>query len=253
MPGPAQPQYQPIGNGPISATPQQGNNGVINGGVEGTIEDPFNLGSGGRPGAPAPSPGLPGYPSPGQGGGQGGSPTPNPGASSLTLSPQAEAARRGLEDELAATLASIGVARDQIPATLELITARLLSDQEEDLRNTDENANARGIYNSGIRTTDRGRVTQGYDRKRADIAADAAQQLADLAAAESGAYAGFNRSWADVLLDLAIQAAEDPNFGFGVSTGNTYGSGGKKGDNKKSDGKHRRNDDKGKKHKKGNR
>lgn len=220
----------------------QGNNGVINGGVGGALPGPGQGGGGNGGGVAQPNPNP--------------APSGNSAASTLTLSPAAEAARRGLEDELAATLASIGVARDQIPATLNLITTRLLNDQSEDLRNTDEAANARGIYDSGIRSTDRGRVTSGYDRKRADIAADAARQLSELAAAESGALAGFNRSWADILLDLAAAAAEDPDYGSGSSKGNTYGNSGAssgKGPKPKTQGKNRRNDDKKKPRKRGNR
>ena len=213
-----------------------GAGGSISGGTGGSLPGP------GQGAAPAPTP----------------NPAPNPGASTLTLSPQAEAARRALEDELSATLASIGVARDQIPATLNLVTTRLLNDQAEDLRNTDETANARGIYNSGIRSTDRGRVTSGYDRKRSDLASDAARQLSELASAESGAHSSFNRSWADILLQLARDAAADPNYGVGSSDGAGNGKG--KNNNAPGigkgsvDGKIRRGKNKGKKkNRRGNR
>lgn len=176
----------------------------------------------------------------GQGAGQGGGKGP---ASSLTFTPEAEAVRRSLDDELSRELAGIGVARGQIPAMQALIESRLRSDMDEELRQTDEAANARGVYHSGIRTTGRGRVTKGFDRKRQDLASDIARQYADLASRESAAYGNFNRSWVDALLELARGRAESGDYvgRSGGGGGGSKDSGGSKGGGKGAGKKRGRN------------
>lgn len=129
----------------------------------------------------------------------------------LPLSPEFEAQRRALEDQLAQELTAIGVARDQIPAYIRLITERLSTEQAEGERQTNEGAEARGIYDSTIRTTDLGRVRTGFDRSRQDLASDTARQYSDLAARQSGALTGYQGGIAELLLALAQQQAQDPN------------------------------------------
>lgn len=186
------------GPGPLGG----GGQGPINGSVGGTVEFPTQgqgqgLGQGQTPGQAGQNPGA----------GQG---------SSLTLSPQAEQLRRSLESELSRELSQIGVAEEQIPAALTVLNARLAADQDEALREANEAANARGVYNSGIRTNSRKRVTDTFDRTRSEVASDVARQYGDLASRKSAAYSNFNTSWAEALLEFARIAAEDPNAVVGL-------------------------------------
>lgn len=135
-------------------------------------------------------------------------PTGNKVQPNLPLSPEFEAAHRQLDDALSQALTGIGVQRDQIPALLAQLSARMDTDQQESLRQTDEAANARGIYNSGIRTQDRGKVNLGYDRQRQDVANTTAQQYAELAQAESGARSGYAKDLADLYQELARLTAQ---------------------------------------------
>lgn len=155
----------------------------------------------------------------GAGGGGGGA------ASGLRLSPEAEAVRRSLEDELSGTLAGLNVQREQIGPMMNAILTRLVENQNEDLRVTDENANERGLFHSGIRTRDRSRVTGGYDRQRQDLASSVAQQYAGLANQESGARSNFQKQWANALLGIAQNMANDPNAAVSAPSGGG-GSGG---------------------------
>lgn len=145
--------------------------------------------------------------------------------STLWLSPEGEAMKRSLDDALAAELASVTTDRQQIPALIALVSERMMTDQTEDLRRTDEGANARGLYNSGIRTTNREKVDLGYGRQRQDLASQAATQYSDLARRETGAYTTYQQGLAEALLQLAQTAAAN-----GTSIGS---GGGKRGDKKK--------------------
>lgn len=136
-------------------------------------------------------------------------PDPEDDALGLPLSPEFEAARRALEDNLAAELAAIGVARAEIPALVELVTQRLATDQAEVERRTNEAANARGVYNSTIRTDDLGDVRAGFDRNRQDFAFDVARMFGELSQRESGARGDYNRSLSELLLALAQDQATD--------------------------------------------
>jgi hypothetical protein len=120
-----------------------------------------------------------------------------------------------LEDALAGELANIGVARDQIPATLQLLRERMDTEQRESLRQVDESVNARGLYNSGIRTRDRDVATQGYDRRRQDLALGAAGDFNTLAQQESAARSNYARGLQELLMALAGQEVgrEDSTFG----------------------------------------
>lgn len=132
-------------------------------------------------------------------------------APGLPLSPEFEQGRRMLEDELAAALAQIQVGRDEIPAIVNMIEARLKNDEVDDVRRTNEAANARGLYNSGIRTTDVGRVNQAYGRQRQDVGTEMARTLRDLAGQESTARGGYDRGLLELLLEEGRRTAADPN------------------------------------------
>jgi hypothetical protein len=140
----------------------------------------------------APAPAAPAPPSPGAGG------IPN-------LPPDAlyEAQRRQLEDQLAAQLAAIGVERDQIPAITQLLTARMATQQEESTRQVNEGANARGLYDSGIRTTNVARSDLGYEQQRQDLAMQMAERQRAIAQQEADARAAYQAQLMEALLGLA--------------------------------------------------
>lgn len=152
----------------------------------------------------------------GQGGGQAPAPAPpKPGTPTLPLDPAFEAGRRELEDQLSGTLASLGVSKKEIEATVALWMARLEDDRAEALTATDEAANARGIYNSGIRFTDRGEVYEDFQRAQQDFAAQIAAQRRQLALAQGGAYQDYIRGLQGLSFDTAHGAIES---GWGGST-----------------------------------
>lgn len=130
----------------------------------------------------------------------------------LPMSPEFEAAHRALDDALAQQLMAIGVQRDQIPAMLAQMNARMNTDQGFDLKATDEADNARGLYNSGIRQQDRGEVNLGYDRQRQDVAQSTGQQYSQLASQESQAQSDYQKQLSDLMIQLAKQQASNPNL-----------------------------------------
>jgi hypothetical protein len=132
-----------------------------------------------------------------------------PGAGGIpNLPPDAlyEAQRRQLEDQLAAQLAAIGVERDQIPAITQLLTARMATQQEESTRQVNEGANARGVYDSGIRTTNVARSDLGYDQQRQDLAMQMAERQRGIAQQEAEARAAYQSQLMEALLGLAERA-----------------------------------------------
>lgn len=161
------------------------------------------------------------------------SPTPGDNAGEpstelgLPLSPEFEAGRRALDDALSAQLAEIGMAREEIAATKKLIEARLATDLQEDLRQVDEGANARGIYNSSIRGDNRGRAEFQTGRRLQDVTLDAARQFREMAAAESGARSSYLKGIAELLAQAARTAANDENADAGG--GSDEGGGGSQG------------------------
>jgi hypothetical protein len=146
-----------------------------------------------RPIAPAPAPAPVAAPT-----------TPvSPAAPNLPLDPLYEQQRRGIEDQLAAQLAAIGVEREQIPAITQLLTSRMATQQEESTRQLNEGMNARGLYNSGIRTTDLARSDLGYERQRQDLAMQMAERQRALAQQEAEARAAYQSQLMEALLGLA--------------------------------------------------
>jgi hypothetical protein len=153
--------------------------------------------------------GAPPAPQPDTGSVQGAT-APNP-SQTLPLSPQFEASRRAASDQLSATLAQIGVAREEIPAMVNMITARMGTDQAFDTNMLNEAMNGRGLYDSGIRAQDTQQLNQGYDRQRQDMAFDVARQYRDLATQESQARLSYEQQLAEMLLELAQETIGDPS------------------------------------------
>lgn len=144
----------------------------------------------------------------------------------LPLSPQFEAARRLLEDDLARTLGEIGVQRDQIGLLLNVTKQRLSTEQTRDQRSLKESLAERGIFDSSHLGTEMGTLNLGYDRRRQDLAFDASRQVSDLARAEAGAHNVYSNGLMELLLALANQQAQDPAAPVPVTPGPTSPGGG---------------------------
>lgn len=139
--------------------------------------------------------------------------------SRIDLPPQLMPAMAQLEDELAAELAQVGVARSQIPAMVALFTQRLASQEGLDRGSLDESMASRGIYTSGIRTSELGNLLNQYNRQRQDFAFDTAGQYSDLAARESNARMNYNRGLADLAREAARIFANDRYSPYGGGSG----------------------------------
>jgi hypothetical protein len=126
-----------------------------------------------------------------------------------------EQARRALDDSLSAELAQLGVEEAQIPSWVNLVTARLATDQRETERRANEAANARGLYGSTIRTDTLGGIGQTFGRSREDLATEAAGMFTDIARRRSGAHAGYGQRLAELLLALASEQAKNPRTPVG--------------------------------------
>jgi len=127
----------------------------------------------------------------------------------LPLTGAYEQGVRQLEDNLSRQLAGLGVAWDQIPAMVNLVTSRLGTDQGQATDRLREQMNARGIYGSGIQMQDQRQLDQGFGRARQDLAFDAAGQQQDLSNQMGEAYSAFQRELQDFLLELGGNLAEE--------------------------------------------
>jgi hypothetical protein len=131
--------------------------------------------------------------------------------SQLPLSPAFEAQRRAVNDQLSATLAQIGVAQQEIPAMVNMITARMSTQQGLDTNRLNESMIGRGLYDSSIRQQDTGYLNADYDRGRQDVAMDAVRQYRDLATQQSQARTYAEQQLAEMLLALAQETLGDPS------------------------------------------
>jgi hypothetical protein len=158
-----------------------------------------------QPGMPAPRfPTQPGFPPQGE-----------PVQNFLPMTPQFEAGRRGVQDQMNAALAQIGVSREQIPVIANLITQRLATDEGYDNRRLDESLANRGMFDSGTNPYVRGRdIYTPYGRERQDLAFNIAQQYADLSQAENQAYLEASQAMTELLLDRASDVSSQQPLGL---------------------------------------
>lgn len=180
-----------------------------------------------------------------------GEPNNPPAFLGLPNSPEYIEMRRMLDDELSATLLSIGVARDQIPAALKVIEAELATDQRLEHDRINEDANARGVYQSGIPGRNRDIANIGFSRAWQDALTGAQGQYNDLAQQELAAQSEWRRGIQEGLLDYSGDLYDSPPST--IDRGNspypdefddeTKGTKGKKNDN----GRRRGNDNNKKK------
>lgn len=138
-------------------------------------------------------------------------PPPQSGAAPgdyFPIDPLYEAQRRAADDALSAELASIGIARDQIPAVRDLLLARMATDQGETNRQINNVMNDRGIWDSGITTANIARSDLQYDRARQDQAFQFQQVLNELLGRESEATLGYDQNLMEAMLALAGRQEE---------------------------------------------
>lgn len=138
-----------------------------------------------------------------------GQPNNPPPTLGLPNSPEFMEGMRHLEDQLSATLMQIGIQRDEIPKMVELVKQRMATDQGLEYSQIDENANARGIYNSGIRRQDQERSDIPRQRQWQDFMFDINSRYGDLAQQEAQAKSDYWRARDEGLLDLAGNYADD--------------------------------------------
>jgi hypothetical protein len=128
----------------------------------------------------------------------------------LPLDPTFEAQRRLLEDSLQAQLAQIMARRQQLQPEADVQLARLATEQARQSDLLDESLVGRGIYRSGIRGQEQGRLGNLFDRSRQDISFSLAQALQALADQEAQARLGYNQGLMEMLLQLANRSAANP-------------------------------------------
>lgn len=135
-------------------------------------------------------------------------------AAGLPLTPEYEAQMRLIEDQLSASLASIGVAREQIAPMVKLMMERMGTQQGIDTEALQEGLVDRGIYDSGTTTRDWSRLNADYARQAQDLGLQSAQQYSDLAAQEGQAYLNYQQQMIEALIQRAIDAAQNVPLGI---------------------------------------
>lgn len=141
----------------------------------------------------------------------------------MPLDPQFEAARRGIEDSLAAALAQYGVAEAQIQPMVDLMMARLNTQRGLDVEALNEQMIGRGIFRSPITDTEQNKLATTYEREQQDLALQAAQQYADIASGRSGAQLGYSQGLQEALLASAQNAAANPSLRYPFAGGGRPG------------------------------
>jgi hypothetical protein len=117
-----------------------------------------------------------------------------------------------LEDQLADTLARLGVARNEIPAMLNQVTQRLSTDQDRDTLLLKEKLAGRGVYDSSIKSDDLFKLGGQYDRQRQDLASATATQYRELSDAEAAARNSYQQGLVEAMMSNANYYAENPNW-----------------------------------------
>lgn len=149
------------------------------------------------------------------GGGGGGFPGPNlpPGAApplGLMPDPMFEAQRRAAQQNLDATMSMLGVGRQNLQAEFPMLLARMATDQDFARTAISQNMNERGIWHSGIRTTDTARSDLGFDRNRQDLTTDYASSIAEMDALSQQAEYAYEQALAEAWLELGGRLDEIP-------------------------------------------
>lgn len=128
----------------------------------------------------------------------------------IPLDPFFEAARRMLEDQLQQQLAGINAQRPELLGANNLFMQRLGTNQNIDERHLNAGLVSHGLFNSGIRTTETGRMDTQYDRQRQDAAFDLAKALGGLSQQASGARLNYTQGLQEAQMDSARRLGQDP-------------------------------------------
>lgn len=189
--------------------------------VGGQPGQPTGAGPALPPGGGAGNPGNRGN-SPGGGGGQNQPPSqPNV----IETNPLYIQGLAALDDELNAILAAAGVEEADAKAFHTLIKSRLGIGHQEGLRRTDESTNERGIYNSGIRTRDRGYVDLDFSQRYQDNDLDLLGKVRGTANKKAEAQAKKKKGVSDLAIRIAEYLVANGVPG-GAGQGNGNGGGG---------------------------
>jgi hypothetical protein len=131
----------------------------------------------------------------------------------LPTSPQFEAAKRELDQELWSTISQLNIAEAQIPAMVELVKSRMNTDMGYEMQGVDESMIDRGLFDSSIRSDNRTSASLPYQRRWQDFQGEVAGQYGEIANRRSGAQTSYNQAIAELLLGLAGDAAQTPGSG----------------------------------------
>lgn len=128
----------------------------------------------------------------------------------LPMTPEYEAARRGLDDSLMGTLQGLQNQQNLVSPAVGLASSRLATDQGYDTQRLMEDLANRGIVGSGAGSYLYGRdIGVPYGREYQDLALGAAGQYGDLMGQTGEAYHSYDSAMIEALLNRAAQAAQD--------------------------------------------
>lgn len=130
------------------------------------------------------------------------------------LSSQFTAGQRGLYSDYQNAVAGANAKLQQLPYFANVGLGRINQDNAEARGHANEDFANRGIYNSGLRLQQLGRIDNQFNRERQDQGFDYARQVAALQGDISGAGAAYNRGLMDLYLQSANTLANDPSLPF---------------------------------------
>ena len=130
----------------------------------------------------------------------------------VPLTGEMEAGRRILEDQLAGTLSQLGYSWDQIGAIMNVLLARMNTEQGYARQAVNEDFAARGVYGSGGRLETRHLTDLDYQRQRQDLAFDAQNQYTDISNQASEAYQAYTQGLMELLLQIAAMQTANPGI-----------------------------------------
>lgn len=159
-------------------------------------------------------------------GGGGGNNLPPDHANPIEMNPFYVQGLAALDAQLDAELTSLGVEQADVLAINNLINARLGIEHQEGLRQVDESSNARGLYNSGIRTRDRGYTDLSFSQRFEDLGIDTGSKLRDIAHRRGQAESAKKMGVADLALRVAEFLASRGGLDIPSDTGGGNGGGG---------------------------
>ena len=129
-------------------------------------------------------------------------PAPNLAAAGLTPDAQFLAAGNIANSQYGATTSALAPAYNNLTNMFNLGLGRLGTNEAEAIRGVDETSNDRGLYGSGIRTTNRAKTNLDYDRQRQDQVYDFMGKYQDLMNTATQAGSAYDQSMSQAVADL---------------------------------------------------